>query len=145
MTPSQLRLAFTTMVRCLSNADDALAWYCIIQLLAVICAIVPSPPSPAPETAPPAAQDLSPLELRALSLPRGHLLLILIEQTTVVNLILLRTLLDRIWELLGEEVGGDGREALVDVLFKTIGEGLDAGKRGEGVRVWLERRGELGG
>lgn len=42
----------------------------------------------------------------------------------------------------GEE-GENGRQALVKVVFNTLGEGLDATKREEGVRYWLERGEEL--
>ncbi|SCV71125.1 BQ2448_2713 [Microbotryum intermedium] len=116
--------------------------------------------------------SLSPVEVKALSLPRGHLLLTLIDQTTSVNLVLLRQVLDEIWELIreepkdesgvvedvegfkekgkgrgnekkGESFVGTGRQALIKVLFATLGEGLDATKREEGVRYWLERREQL--
>lgn len=196
MSASQLRLAFTTVVRCASNSDDALAWYCIMQLVDAIRALPPTASSSEAPTAtssalarasghtaavvqvseavtsdaviPPAtgreydaeatqtrldeASNLSPLEIRALSLKRGHLLLTLIDQTTAVNLILLRKLLDEIWTFVKEEGEGDQaareqeespKEALVKVLFGTLGEGLDATKREEGVRYWLERSEEL--
>lgn len=175
MSAPQLRLAFTTMIRCLSNEDDALAWWCILQLIEAI-KLLPSSAAPSSpvrlETtaqtvlasvdedeepinsgrefdaaeAPTNLSDavpLSPLETQALELPRGHLLLALIDQTTSVNLILLRSLLEQIWEFIDREEG-EGRDALVKVLFSTLGEGLDATKREEGVRWWMERGSELG-
>ena len=191
MSASQLRLAFTTVIRCVSNSDDALAWYCILQLMSAISSIpLSSPstiPSPPPSTLTPAheananvprdfddddpttrldeASSLSPLESTALQLRRGHLLLTLIDQTTSVNLILLRSLLAQIWEFVKEEgsekenevlgevmsaergAAGEesGKEALVKIVFNTLGEGLDATKREEGVRWWMEHGQELNG
>lgn len=174
MSASQLRLAFTTMIRCVSASDDALAWFCILQLIAAIKAIPLNPPSPTRPDVPTStnaatlpvdesassrefdeessttrldeAAVLSPVEASALKLQRGHLLLTLIDQTTAVNLILLRTLLGQIWEFVNEEkAAGDdeGKNALVKVVFNTLGEGLDATKRDEGVRYWMEKREEL--
>ena len=176
MTTSQLRLAFTTMVGCVSNSDDALAWYCIMELIAAISALprLSAPPLPlpslppshsdlsdlaSPEPSPSTSRDfsdsastrldeastLSPLETQCLQLPRGYLLLTLIDQTTAVNLVLLRSLLDRIWDFVREEEDGEAKDALVKVLFGTLGEGLDATKREEGVRYWMERGEELDG
>lgn len=185
MTASQLRLAFTTMIRCISTTDDALAWYCILQLISTIESIpttvsrVTPPVLPTsttdsninsnsedstnptttrsfndeePTTRLSEASNLSPLEQAALKSERGHLLLTLIDQTTSVNLILLRSLLEKIWEfvkveeIVGEGIegeAGEGREALMKVVFNTLGEGLDDTKRDEGVRFWLERGSEL--
>lgn len=174
MSASQLRLAFTTMIRCVSNSDDALVWYCLLQLIDSIRALPISPPSASislstaeseastttalgddsassrefdeesSTTRLDSAITLSPLESTALKLQRGHLLLALIDQTTSVNLILLRTLLDQIWEFVKEEQSGcEEKAALVKVVFNTLGEGLDATKRDEGTRYWLERRDEL--
>ncbi|KDE07512.1 hypothetical protein MVLG_02186 [Microbotryum lychnidis-dioicae p1A1 Lamole] len=192
MSAAQLRLAFTTIVRCASTTSDALAWYCIEELLSTIRNIPTSttstPSLPTLDSSPSLTLDhspttssnvagrnyeddlnstrldetssLSPVEVKALSLPRGHLLLTLIDQTTSVNLILLRMVLDQIWVLVKEEpreaeegiiANGNGKEgevvtgrqALIKVLFATLGEGLDATKREEGVRYWLERREEL--
>lgn len=164
MTTSQLRLAFTTMVSCVSRSDDALAWYAIEQLTSAISLLPLSSPSPPPPPSPtdlslvPAplrdfsdagptrldeASSLSPLETLALQLGRGHLLLTLIDQSTAVNLVLLRSLLDRIWDLVGQEPEGEPKHALIKVLFATLGQGLDATKRDEGVRYWLDRADEL--
>ena len=174
MTTSQLRLAFTTMVGCASNSDDALAWYCILELIAAISALprLSAPPSALPSLPPShpdlsdlaspkqstsrdfsdsastrieEASTLSPLETQSLQLPRGYLLLTLIDQTTAVNLVLLRSLLDCIWDFVREEKDGEAKDALVKVLFGTLGEGLDATKREEGVRYWMERGEELDG
>lgn len=95
----------------------------------------------------------TPLETQALRLQRGHLLLVLIDQVTVVNLVLLRSLLDKIWTFVLEEeregsqdaMSGQAREALLKVLFGTLGDGLDMTKREEGIRWWLARRWELKG
>ncbi|KAM0749468.1 hypothetical protein T439DRAFT_381790 [Meredithblackwellia eburnea MCA 4105] len=169
MTTSQLRLSFTTMVRCVSNSDDALAWYIVQQLLDAIERLPVSRPSssisfsssttisdnntpttttsasldPTPTTRLDEANSLSPLETQALSLPRGHLLLTLIDQLTSVNLVLLRTLLDKIWLLIDEEPDNEGKGAVVEILFGTLGEGLDSIKKEEGVRFWLEKGVEL--
>lgn len=164
MTASQVRLAFTKIVQCASTSDDSLAWYCITELLSSIQAIPTSPssravtlPPPAPSSATlPADSDATPpttrldespsltsLELATLKSARGHLLLTLIDQLTAVNLVLLRSLLGEIWTLVKEEKDGEAKKALGDVVFKTLGEGLDASKREEGVRWWLERGAEL--
>jgi hypothetical protein len=202
MSASQLRLAYTAVVRCASGSDDALAWYCILQLIEDIRKIEPgtllAPPGSSISNAqdvPPSASStpreyddeaaqtrideaasLSPLERQALTLRRGHLLLALIDQTTSCNLVLLRKLLDQIWTFVKEERQHEGAavtalapvtavsatrpsssssapveeeepgsavDALVKVLFSTLGEGLDATKREEGVRYWLERSEEL--
>lgn len=39
--------------------------------------------------------------------------------------------------------GSEEKSALVKVVFNTLGEGLDATKRDEGVKYWLEKREEL--
>lgn len=174
MSAGQLRLAYTTMIKCVSSSDDALAWYCILELIKAIRSI-PLASSPLPLSSSSSdtststahasialgraldtdedttttrleeAEELTPLEQSALSLPRGHLLLTLIDQTKSVNLILLRTLLGHIWEFIKEERGGEGKESLVQIMFGTLGEGLDATKRDEGVRYWMSRGGELRG
>lgn len=195
MSASQLRLAYTAVVRCASGSDDALAWYCILQLvdaikdippgqLAVTPAAASSTPSPsspnssnaseatsssprefddeAVQTRLDEAASLSDSERQALTLRRGHVLLALIDQTTSCNLVLLRKLLYQIWSFVrqerscemeelpqpqprqGQQDGqGSAVDALVRVLFSTLGEGLDATKREEGVRFWLERSEEL--
>lgn len=191
MTATQLRLGFTTMMRCISASDDALAWWCILQLVDATASIPisPAPVSPSsptknapgrPMKALSALTDLdgkqqeavqqaasaedydpnkdqptrldeaggpTPLETQALELRRGHFLLTLIDQITVINLVLLRSLLDRIWEFILEEEQEErderrrrGKEALLKVLFATLGDGLDMTKREEGIRWWLARR-----
>jgi hypothetical protein len=159
------------MIRCVSNSDDALVWYCLLQLIEAIRLLpvsspttssIPSIDGPTTEalvddsassrefdeesttTRLDSAITLSPLESTALKLQRGHLLLTLIDQTTSVNLILLRTLLNQIWMFVNDEVrGSEEKSALVKVVFNTLGEGLDATKRDEGVKYWLEKREEL--
>ncbi|GAA5917798.1 hypothetical protein JCM5296_007569 [Sporobolomyces johnsonii] len=66
MSPSQLRFAFSTMVYAVSQTDDALAWWCIRELLAAIEALptstatnAPEPDSAAVEPARPPLRDLS--------------------------------------------------------------------------------------
>lgn len=230
MSASQLRLAFTTMIRSLSNFDDSVAWYCISRLISKIestpvitplsAAVDPSSSSsstPRDElnlTASLASSSTDPsssldatkndqrsaeldrileldrqeqlsnpttrldessspslIESKALSglKERGHLILILIDQLTSVNLLLLETLLDRIKRFVEEEdrvvdevrggstgssSGGrrkkgdersEGRDALVKVLFTTLGEGMDATKREAGTRWWMEHGKELTG
>lgn len=160
MTTSQLRLAFTAMIRCVSATDDALAWYCILQLIAAIketpsgistTAVAPpldltDPHASLSDSKHDESTTLSPLELSVLTLARGHLLLTLIDQTTSVNLILLKTLLEQIWVLVREEdLDGEGREGLVKVVFQTLGEGLDATKKEEGTKYWMFRGDELVG
>ncbi|KAM0787686.1 hypothetical protein ACM66B_003748 [Microbotryomycetes sp. NB124-2] len=198
MSASQLRLAYTTMIRCVSLSDDALAWYCIEQLIAAIERIPVStslslhsspvnvlgqnktqasppqdidnpnlPPGSQPrdydaESQHPRldeASNFSPLEQTCLKSSRGALLLSLIDQTTSVNLVLLTSLLDNVWRLVklehggldqttrvGEEANERGmstREAFVNILFQRLGEGLDATKRAQGIKYWLERRDEF--
>ncbi|KAK4047724.1 hypothetical protein OIV83_005232 [Microbotryomycetes sp. JL201] len=190
MSASQLRLAYTTMIRCVSLSDDALAWYCIEQLISAIERTPLSretasdvaqngtndgdesknlPPGSTPrdydaEAEHPRldeASNLSPLEQTAQRSSRGPLLLALIDQTTSVNLVLLTSLLDHIWRLIKLESGPatrfkkkerqdnkpernmSTREAFVNILFQRLGEGLDATKRAQGIKYWLDRRDEF--
>ncbi|KEI37032.1 uncharacterized protein L969DRAFT_90095 [Mixia osmundae IAM 14324] len=200
MTSSQIRLAYTTMVKRASEVDDALAWYCVAKLIKTIQDI---PPHALEDTNALAASDVpresnlaslssseavqdalgrsqhearferdsesddkpedvstrlddvagpSPLESHALSLRRGHLLLVLIDLIPAVNLTLLLTLLDTIAQLIqaeghtGERAGAarlEGKDAIVKVLFATLGEGMDSIKRQAGAHWWMQHRTEL--
>ncbi|GAA5928485.1 uncharacterized protein JCM15063_003891 [Sporobolomyces koalae] len=168
LSATQLRVAYSTMVRSASIADDALAWWCIRELLAAIDRLpVSVPPSersllllPATHQTPsmrdlsedsiqdsasttsPAANDtIAPptLETRALELPRGNLLLTLISLLPTVNFVLFRSLLGEISRLVKlEPVEHDGRKALAEWIFDVLGSGMDVVKREEGIRWWLE-------
>ncbi|GAA5851336.1 hypothetical protein JCM8547_004212 [Rhodosporidiobolus lusitaniae] len=176
LSPTQFRLAYSTLVAAVSSSDDALAWWCIEELLAAIDKLpVATPPvetsssssllsglgndDSAPLTSssgpssitstavtspsaapPPPAFPLSPLDGRASSLPRGIHLLTLTSLLPSVSLRLLPRLLTSIETLIWEEpLGSDGRRAIVEYAFERIGEGMDAVKRGEGTRWWMEK------
>ncbi|BGP39922.1 hypothetical protein JCM10450v2_003899 [Rhodotorula kratochvilovae] len=168
LSPTQLRLAYATTVSAATAAgDDALAWWCIEELLARIDALPLALPAAAVEEGAPAAAPRAPLrdlaetpvppteaapeiaaedatvtprEERALSLPRGALLLVLPSLLPSVSLALLPQLLSALEARVRlEPRGSDGREALVETTFEVLGVGMDAVKRAEGVRWWLER------
>ncbi|GAA5907246.1 hypothetical protein JCM8208_006730 [Rhodotorula glutinis] len=182
LSPTQLRLAYATIVAGVTAAgDDALAWWCVEELLTRIDTLplsstsaislvneqkaAPSrsvalrdlaeneepsgPPAAGLATAAAAAADdpaidndatITPREQRVLALPRGAHLLVLVSLLPAVSLSLLPTVLSALEALVRHEpVGSDAREALVQECFAVLGTGMDAVKRGEGVRWWLER------
>ncbi|GAA5978204.1 hypothetical protein JCM11641_001135 [Rhodosporidiobolus odoratus] len=171
LSPTQFRLAFSTMVDGVCSAgDDALAWWNIQELLAAaealpVAASMPSldpadvaalpsgntafapsaPPPPAlPNLSPDTAGSATPLDTRALTLPRGGYLLALSSLLPSVSLPLLPPLLSILEDLLRAELPDhDGRSAVVEFVFEVIGEGMDARKREVGVEWWMERGGEL--
>jgi hypothetical protein len=162
------------MVSSISSFDDALAWSCIQELVSAInqrpiaatsntsmAAIAVRATSPrlrdleedsgSGDTDSPAVTNLEPdeppastVETRALTLPRGALLLTLISLLPSVNLVLLRSLLTEISRLVDlEPAEHDGRRALGQWTFEVLGSGMDVVKREEGVRWWLEHGAEL--
>ncbi|BGP31922.1 hypothetical protein JCM10296v2_003701 [Rhodotorula toruloides] len=157
LSPTQLRFAFSTTVGAVSNTDDALAWWCVEELLArleVLPASTEGPASvaltPVPSSddlvkgtdVPPANEEnvVTPLETRTLTLPRGAYLLTLIALLPSVNLVLFSPLLSHIERLIRQEpVSSDGRNALVDATFEQLGAGMDAVKRKEATEWWLRR------
>ncbi|KPV75457.1 uncharacterized protein RHOBADRAFT_53432 [Rhodotorula graminis WP1] len=182
LSPTQLRLAYATVVAGVTAAgDDALAWWCVEELLARIDALPPSNSSatsiaaeqastprrtvalrdlaeddgptarPVAEVATAAATAadapsidddamITPAEQRVLALPRGAHLLVLVALLPSVSLSLLPTVLSALEALVRHEpVGSDARDALVHECFAVLGSGMDAVKRGEGVKWWLER------
>ncbi|GAA6002370.1 hypothetical protein JCM10207_001086 [Rhodosporidiobolus poonsookiae] len=151
LSPIQLRLAYATMVGAVSTSDDALAWWCIQELLAKIEVLptasevaVPSSVASADAVAAPASSaddapsTVSPLESRALTLPRGAHLLALTALLPSVSLLLLPLVLSTLEYLVRlEPPTHDGRAALVDYAFEMLGQGMDARKRVEATRWWL--------
>jgi len=187
LSPTQLRLAYATVVAGVTaEGDDALASWCVEELLARIDTLPPSTtgaarlgaeqsatPSrtvalrdladdDAPSALPPSEGDplagttataaaatatanddddatVTPREQRVLALPRGAHLLVLVSVLPAVSLSLLPSILSSLETLVrNEPVGSDAREALVQECFAVLGTGMDAVKRGEGVRWWLE-------
>ena len=155
------------MVRAVSSVDDKLAWWSILQLVSAIERLpsasssdnspqtlteeanrghlrdlsedieeaVSSISNPRPEE-----EDSAPatVESRALTLPRGSLLLALISLLPSVNLALFPSLLDEISRLVDlESPSTDGRKALGQWTFEVLGSGMDVVKREEGVRWWM--------
>lgn len=184
LSPTQLRVGYATTVAAVTAAgDDALAWWCVEELLARIDALpvstpqatpapsasaiplrdlsedVPgAPPTPiaaVPSAAPaPAPEDdaaVTPREQRVLSsLPRGAHLLVLVSLLPSLSLSLLSLALSALEARVrleppppGPSPGSDGRAALVEECFAVLGTGMDAAKRAEGVRWWLERGRDL--
>ncbi|GAA5846040.1 hypothetical protein JCM9279_004765 [Rhodotorula babjevae] len=185
LSPTQLRLAYATVVAGVTAAgDDALASWCVEELLVRIDALPPSTAAAASldaeqasassrtvalrdladddaRAAPPATElvtptvtttaaavpsandddaTITPREQRVLALPRGAHLLVLVSLLPAVSLSLLSSVLSSLEALVRDEpVGSDAREALVQECFAVLGTGMDAVKRGEGVRWWLER------
>ncbi|CAG8498386.1 11054_t:CDS:10 [Diversispora eburnea] len=81
--------------------------------------------------------DPESIQAVALYLRRGHLLLTLIDQVQFVNLIIIKTLLEKIKEFLEAEPNGIGKLALKKVLFDTLSMGLDYTKKDVCVKWWL--------
>lgn len=88
---------------------------------------------------PASATPLTPLDSRILTLPRGGHLLTLISLLPSVSLRLLPSLLSTIETLVREEPLCHGRAAVGEWMFGVLGEGMDASKRTEGTRWWMER------
>ncbi|GAA6027304.1 hypothetical protein JCM8097_002576 [Rhodosporidiobolus ruineniae] len=167
LSPTQFRLAYSTLVGAVSASDDALAWWAVQELLEKIEALpvasfhaaaelspssrpalrdlTDDAPAAAPEPAVPelgAAPPISPLDTRALTLPRGGHLLALTALLPSVSLLLLPRLLSALEPLVRlEPVRHDGRAAVVEFAFQMLGEGMDAVKRVEGTEWWM-RHGE---
>ncbi|BGP24503.1 peroxisomal membrane protein [Rhodotorula toruloides] len=158
LSPTQLRFAFSTTIGAVSYTDDALAWWCIEELLARLEALPVStegPVSTAEPVPPPSRDDIAkaadipaasegtavtPLETRARTLPRGAYLLTLIALLPAVNLVLFSPLLSHIERLVRQEpVYSDGRDALVEATFEQLGARMDAVKRKEATEWWLRR------
>lgn len=161
------------MVQSVSNVDDALAWWCIRELVSAIERL-PTSSEPASSaslpisttTRPPRRQledesssalvaqsstatekeTIAPptLETRSLALPRGALLLVLVSLLPSVNFVLFQSLLAQIARLVSREpVDHDGRKALGEWIFEVLGTGMDVVKREEGVRWWLKNGRDL--
>lgn len=89
------------------------------------------------------------LERLALRSPRGHLLIVLIDQASSVTEDFLDHILERIQWFLGEEAnslnaGGvrqmESRHALYEILFKTVATGMDMTKRQDASKWFLKYR-----
>lgn len=172
LSPTQLRLAYSTVVRSTSSFDDDLAWWCIQELVASVerlpvslesnpevpiatrarfrdlsedSVVKDSPPvTPFAGDAESANPTALTVEARALTLARGARLLALVSLLPSVNLVLFQALLDEISRLVGlEPVASDGRTALGEWTFEVLGTGMDVVKREEGVRWWMEHGEEL--
>ncbi|GAA5916575.1 hypothetical protein JCM6882_002547 [Rhodosporidiobolus microsporus] len=141
LSPSQFRLAYSAVVAAVSSTDDALAWWAVQELLAKIETLPVSSSSPSASSAPsPTSPSSSTLDTRALSLPRGAHLLTLTSLLPSLSLRLFPLALSSLETLLRlEPPESDGRKALVEYLFGVLGEGMDAAKRAEGTRWWMER------
>lgn len=161
LTISQLRLAYASMVGCLTELAPGNVGPCISKLLQVIehhpagpssvsSTDIPlaeishsssggAPPSDTPQTA------AKSLEIAALHSTRGHLLLVLIDQLSAVHLDMMERLLPKIRELLHEErkAPREARIALIQVLFNTLSGAMDMIKRESAAKWWLEHRAEI--
>lgn len=160
LTVTQLRLAYATTVAAVSKADDALAWWCIEELLERIeslptthreggsSASLENATAPGSLAAPSHASDpastadesqlVTPLDTRASTLPRGPYLLALSALLPSVNLVLLPPLLSHLERLVRlEPVESDGRAAVVEAIFEQVGMGMDAVKRKDATEWWL--------
>ncbi|CAG8476545.1 399_t:CDS:10 [Ambispora gerdemannii] len=160
----QLRAAYTTMIKSLSETDDALVWYCLENLLDKIESLPTSSnlelseqqstttETNNNETRENPESDSSSINLNvsekdvvstALYLQRGHLLLTLIDQVGTVNLIFLETLLSKIKSLISLESNGIAKSALQKALFDVLSKNLDYTKKDAGVKWWLNEGREI--
>lgn len=173
LTVTQMRLAYSTTVAAVSQTDDALAWWCIEELLERIESLPVSETAsshgqdalsatwkgasaPSSSAAPDQAADpalssspdesklVAPLDTRASTLPRGPYLLALSALLPSVSLVLLPPLLSHLERLVrSEPVESDGRAAIVEAIFEQVGMGMDAVKRKEATEWWLLHASEL--
>ncbi|GAA5956218.1 hypothetical protein JCM8115_001654 [Rhodotorula mucilaginosa] len=173
LTVTQMRLAYSTTVAAVSKTDDALAWWCIEELLERIeslpvseaassheqdalsatwkAASAPSSSAapaqvadPALSSSPDESKLVTPLDTRASTLPRGPYLLALSALLPSVSLVLLAPLLSHLERLVRlEPVESDGRAAIVEAIFEQVGMGMDAVKRKEATEWWLLHASEL--
>jgi hypothetical protein len=156
---SQLRLAFATMMACLAELDEEKTRICINKLEQAI-ETIPLGPSrqkspdvllaeisqgaltPAKEA--PISSEVAPkaLETAALESRRGHLLLILIDQLSTVDLEMMNELLGKVRNFLQEERSApeSSRAALIAILYNTLSGGMDMVKRESAANWWLGHR-----
>ncbi|GAA5981779.1 hypothetical protein JCM10908_004606 [Rhodotorula pacifica] len=166
LTVTQLRLAYATTVAAVSKIDDALAWWCIEELLERIESLplaVDSQTASRQKTVSSGSSDesslasstplaqgipavsaseesdsVAPLDARASTLPRGPYLLALSALLPSVSLPLLPPLLSHLERLIRlESPTSDGRAAVVEAVFEQVGMGMDAVKRKEATEWWL--------
>ncbi|CAG8561667.1 7373_t:CDS:10 [Paraglomus brasilianum] len=147
LSTNQWRLTFSTMIRSLSEADDALVWYCLSRLIAKIQSIPVTTSSQAVtenDTKNKKAPSANTEETQSASLhSRSHILLILIDQIKTVNLIFLQTLLTTVKKFIGQEPDGPEKKLLLKAVFDSLSLGLDYTKKEAGVKWWLNENQEL--
>lgn len=159
----QLRLAYATMVGCLTELESGKCDACLSKLLAAIESLAPGPShvqaadlplahvsQPVQEKATVSgaeSQGASAKELEAAALRsrRGHLLLVLIDQLSTTSLEKMEELLPRVQEYLHEErrAPKESQVALIQVLFNTLSGGMDMIKRETAAKWWLEHRADI--
>ncbi|KAK9893838.1 hypothetical protein P389DRAFT_174721 [Cystobasidium minutum MCA 4210] len=161
---SQLRLAFASMIACLTDLDSEEVDVCMAKLINAIELKAPGPSLSTTGEVPladvsvsgievkssqkgPARPDISPkaLEAAAVKSRRGHLLLVLIDQLSTVTLEKMEDLLPTVQAFLNEEkrASAESRVAMVQVLFNTLSGGMDMIKRESAAKWWLEHRAEI--
>ncbi|RIB13625.1 hypothetical protein C2G38_1719009 [Gigaspora rosea] len=163
---AQFRIAYTTIIKSLSNTDDALTFLCLEKLIKKIedtplSALTPLDTDKSKKMIPIESTLMSSdkssystfvdstgenrsvknkddeIQSFASHLNRGHLLLTLIDQIRSVNLIFLETLLAKIKYFLQAEQEGVGKQAIKKALFDALSTGLDYTKKDNGVKWWL--------
>lgn len=165
---SQLRLAFASMVTCLTDLESSEADRCILQLIHAIESLAPGPSrhqqaevplaevgqsqqtAEAMSTKQENSLSATPLSAKALEAAavgsrRGHLLLVLIDQLSTTTLAKMEGLLPIVQAFLHEEkrAPAQSRLALIQVLFNTLSGGMDMVKRESAAKWWLEHRSEI--
>ncbi|CAG8619825.1 711_t:CDS:10 [Paraglomus occultum] len=147
LSAHQWRLTFGTMMRSLSEADDALVWYCLSKLVAKIQSIPVTTSSQAvieSDAESKKAPNANTEETQSVSLHgRSHILLILIDQIKTVNLIFQQTLLTTVKEFIGQVPDGSEKKLLLKAVYDSLSLGLDYTKKEAGVKWWLNESQEL--
>ncbi|KAF9168389.1 hypothetical protein BGX21_008059 [Mortierella sp. AD011] len=139
----QLRAAFTTMIRSLSETEDALAWLCVEKLLERIQYYDDLAEAETNEgEKATASKSLAALERQK---QRGELLLALFDQLSSLNLVFVETLGEKIRELVAKEQSLVGRKALLKCILDVVGgSAVDHTKRDWAVKWYLGLVNEFG-
>jgi hypothetical protein len=127
------------MVDCLSEQDEAYAWFVVQRLIDAIDAI---PPMTAAEKV--EHESLPEPAEQATALARGHLLITLCDQVRVISLAQLDRLLSHVRRFLLAEAPSAARTAVVKILFDNVSQQLDFTRKERVAKWYMELAAELG-